>query len=367
MISNYAGTKGNSTVSGRAVLPVIADRGDRVARHLNRSSGLAAAPSRLRTNRNPLVSLIVPVLNEAQAIPIFIEAASSVLSASGLPYEILFIDDGSSDETLSVLRQVSRADARIRIVSFTRNFGKEAALSAGLDYSHGDVVIPMDVDLQDPPSLIPAFVDRWREGYDIVYGVRERRDADSFLKRSTSGWFYRVFNHFSATKIPRDAGDFRLLDRRVVDVLRSLPERTRFMKGLYAWVGFRTASVGYRRPARSAGQTKWGPWALWNFALDGLFGFSTVPLRAWTYIGLCIAAAAFGYAVFIALRTFCFGIDVPGYASIVTSIMFFSGMQLVTLGVIGEYIGRLFQESKGRPLYVVDAVVERGDSALTEA
>jgi polyisoprenyl-phosphate glycosyltransferase len=271
---------------------------------------------------------------------------------------VLFVDDGSSDGTLAVLEEACSRSRNVRVVTLSRNFGKEAALSAGLDFARGDVVIPMDVDLQDPPEIIPRFIELWRQGYDVVYGIRQKRDADSFLKRSSSRGFYRMFNRFSPTKLPENAGDFRLLDRRVVDVLRHLPERTRFMKGLYAWVGFRTTSVAYARPARCAGATKWKAWSLWNFALDGLCGFSTLPLRAWTYIGLGVAACAFLYALFVAVRTLVLGIDVPGYASILTSIMFFSGVQLITLGVIGEYIGRLFQESKSRPLYIVDSVLE---------
>lgn len=322
-------------------------------------NGIVAAQQRAgRGDRSPLVSLIVPVLNEAEAIPIFLSSVAGVLEQRGLQYEVVFVDDGSADDTLPVLEEACKSRPHVRVVSFTRNFGKEAAISAGLDFARGDVVIPMDVDLQDPPELIPDFVGLWRQGYDVVYGIRGNRDADSFLKRSSSIGFYRMFNRFSSTKLPENAGDFRLLDRRVVDVLRRLPERTRFMKGLYAWVGFRATSLSYVRPARCAGTTKWKAWSLWNFALEGFCGFSTLPLRAWSYIGLGIAMCAFIYAAFIAIRTFVLGVDVPGYASIVTSIMFFSGMQLITLGVIGEYVGRLFQEAKSRPLYIVDTVIE---------
>ena len=322
-------------------------------------NGIIAAPAtEERADACPLVSLVVPVLNEAEAIPIFLGEIARQLDRSRVDYEVVFVDDGSSDRTRAVLKEASARCSRVRVVAFTRNFGKEAALSAGLDFTRGDVVIPMDVDLQDPPELIPKFVDMWRKGYDVVYGIRENRDADSYFKRTSSGGFYRLFNRFSSTKLPENAGDFRLLDRRVVDVLRRLPERTRFMKGLYAWVGFRTTAVPYTRPARCAGATKWKAWSLWNFAIDGLCGFSTIPLRAWTYIGLGVAVCAFLYALFIALRTVVLGVDVPGYASIVTSITFFSGVQLITLGVIGEYIGRLFQEAKSRPLYIVDEVIE---------
>jgi glycosyltransferase involved in cell wall biosynthesis len=325
------------------------------------ANGIVAPRAERRTvDRDPLVSLVVPVLNEADAIPIFLERVTAIMDAHGLKHEMLFVDDGSTDATPVVLAAACGSGRDVRVVSFTRNFGKEAALSAGLDFARGDVVVPMDVDLQDPPELVPRFVEKWREGYDVVYGVRGNRDADTFLKRTSSLGFYRLFNRFSPTKLPENAGDFRLLDRRVVDVLRRLPERTRFMKGLYAWVGFRTAAIHYTRPGRCAGHTKWKAWSLWNFALEGLCGFSTLPLRAWTYIGIGVALCAFVYALFIALRTLLLGIDVPGYASLVTSIMFFSGVQLVTLGVIGEYVGRLFQEAKARPLYIVDAITESG-------
>jgi glycosyltransferase involved in cell wall biosynthesis len=323
------------------------------------AAGIVAPPATVgRGGRSPLVSVVVPVLNEAEAIPIFLDALVPALDSGALRYEVVFVDDGSTDRSPAVLEEACRHRPNVRVVRFTRNFGKEAAISAGLDFARGDVVVPMDVDLQDPPELIPAFVDSWRQGYDVVYGVRRRRDSDSFLKRNTAQGFYRLFNRFSSTKLPENAGDFRLLDRRVVEVLRRLPERTRFMKGLYAWVGFRSTSVSYTRPARCAGTTKWKAWSLWNFALDGFCAFSTLPLRAWTYVGVAVALCAFFYALFIAVRTLLLGVDVPGYASIVTSIMFFSGVQLITLGVIGEYIGRLFQEAKSRPLYIVDTLVE---------
>jgi glycosyltransferase involved in cell wall biosynthesis len=218
----------------------------------------------------------------------------------------------------------------------------------------------MDVDLQDPPELIPRFLERWREGYDVVYGVRASRASDTTSKRMTAGWFYRLFNRLSQTRIPENAGDFRLIDRRAADVLRGLPERNRFMKGLFAWVGFRSVGVPYERAPRAAGTTKWNYWRLWNFAIDGLVSFSTVPLRVWTYVGALVALCSFLYALIIVARVILFGIDVPGYASLMTVVLFIGGVQLLSLGVIGEYLGRLFVEVKGRPVYVVDGVYEQG-------
>lgn len=305
---------------------------------------------------NPLVSIVVPVFNEQEALGRFVDSTRGVLVAQGVRYEMLFVNDGSVDETLARLMTLSDSDSRIRVVGLSRNFGKEIALSAGIDHAKGDVVIPMDVDLQDPPELIPSFLERWRSGYDVVYGVRTLRSSDAFSKRTTAVWFYRLFNRLSRLKIPENAGDFRLLDRRVVDVLKQMPERNRFMKGLYAWVGFRSTAVPYERPARSAGESKWNHWGLWNLALDGLVSFSTLPLRIWSYIGGMVALLSFAYGSYIVLRTFFFGIDFPGYASLFTAVLFLGGLQLLSIGVIGEYLGRLFIEIKGRPLYVVDCL-----------
>jgi glycosyltransferase involved in cell wall biosynthesis len=313
-----------------------------------------------RRPATPLVSLLVPVFNEEESIDLFIEATSRVMERAGLPCEFVFVNDGSSDGTLPRLIERSRGDPRVRVVSLSRNFGKEAALTAGLDHARGDVVVPMDVDLQDPPELIPRFLERWREGYDVVYGVRASRASDTTSKRMTAGWFYRLFNRLSQTRIPENAGDFRLIDRRAADVLRGLPERNRFMKGLFAWVGFRSVGVPYERAPRAAGTTKWNYWRLWNFAIDGLVSFSTVPLRVWTYVGALVALCSFLYALIIVARVILFGIDVPGYASLMTVVLFIGGVQLLSLGVIGEYLGRLFVEVKGRPVYVVDGVYEQG-------
>lgn len=304
----------------------------------------------------PLLSIVVPVFNEQDTVGLFVETTCGVLEAHDLNFEIVFVNDGSRDETFDSLVQRAAADKRITVINLSRNFGKEAALSAGIDHAVGDVLIPMDVDLQDPPALIPIFLQRWREGYDVVYGVRASRKHDQLSKRTSAVWFYRAFNRLSQLKIPENAGDFRLIDRRVADVLRRMPERNRFMKGMYSWVGFRSMEVPYERPPRAAGRTKWNHWTLWNFALDGLVSFSTLPLRVWSYIGAIVALLSFAYGSFIVIRTLLLGIDLPGYASLLTTVLFLGGVQLLSIGVIGEYLGRLFIEVKGRPLYVVESI-----------
>ena len=303
----------------------------------------------------PLVSILVPVYNEEVTVEPFVRAVMPVLEAEQIRCEVLFVNDGSRDRTLEVLLKLAASDERIRVINLSRNFGKEAALSAGIDHAQGDALIPMDVDLQDPPELITQFLKHWREGFDVVYGVRVSRRSDSFFKRQSALWFYAVFNHLSPLPIPANAGDFRLFDRRVADVIRSLPERNRFMKGLFAWVGFNSIGVPYERPSRTDGQTKWNNWGLWNFALDGLLSFSTVPLRIWTYFGALIAAVAFIYGGFIVARTLLLGVDMPGYASLFTAVLFLGGVQLLSIGIVGEYIGRMFLEVKRRPLYVVES------------
>lgn len=306
---------------------------------------------------HPLVSLIVPVFNEEEVIATFLEAVLAVLEPEKIAHEFVFIDDGSGDATALILAQRFAAGLPGRLVGLSRNFGKEAALTAGLDHARGDVAIILDVDLQDPPELIPQMLKNWREGYDVVYGLRVDRTADSRVKRGSAAAFYRLFNKLANIDLPANAGDFRLLDRSVVEALKCLPERNRFMKGLFAWVGFSAKAVPYERPARAAGTTKWNYWKLWNFALDGLTGFTTVPLRVWFYCGAGIAALAFAYALYLVLRTLIFGIDMPGYASIMTALLFFSGIQLLSVGIIGEYIARLFNETKQRPVYLVRDII----------
>jgi glycosyltransferase involved in cell wall biosynthesis len=302
---------------------------------------------------DPLISIIVPVKNEEQAIAPFVERVSAVLCSLNAEFEILFVDDGSSDATLDAIRAARKGSTAVRAISFSRNFGKEAALTAGLEHARGAAVVPMDVDLQDPPEVLPEMIAKWREGYEIVYGVRNDRASDSLPKRLTADLYYRAHNWLSNDKIPEHAGDFRLLDRKVVDAIKAMPERNRFMKGLFAWAGFRQAFVAYSRAPRATGTSKFRYWQLWTFALDGITSSSTVPLRVWSYLGGLVALFALAYAMFIAVRTLVFGIDVPGYASLIVSVLFLGGLQLLSLGILGEYVGRILTETKQRPLYVI--------------
>jgi polyisoprenyl-phosphate glycosyltransferase len=303
----------------------------------------------------PLISILAPVKDEQEAIAPFVARVTAVLDALGEPadWEILFIDDGSHDATLAAILAAHRLDPRIRCVSLSRNFGKEAALSAGLDHAIGQTVIPLDVDLQDPPEMIGTMLARWREGYDVVYGVRRNRASDSLPKRLTADLYYRAHNYLSADKIPEHAGDFRLLDRKVVDVIRLMPERNRFMKGLFAWAGFRQSAVEYDRMERRFGETKFNYWKLWTLALDGITSGSTLPLRVWSYLGGAVAVISLLYAGYVAVRTVIFGGDVPGYPSLMVATLFLGGVQLLSLGVLGEYVGRILVETKHRPIYVV--------------
>lgn len=299
------------------------------------------------------LSVVVPMYNEGELLGVFFARIRAILKELTEDFEILCVNDGSTDDTLERLRDFAQADPRIKVLSLTRNFGKEAALTAGLDYASGDAVIPMDADLQDPPELIPTMVEKWREGFDMVIAVRQERSSDAVMKRASARGFYWLASKLSDTPIPANAGDFRLLDRRVVLALRKLPERTRFMKGLFGWLGFKQAKVYYARPERAAGRTKWRFWGLWNLALDGIFSFSTLPLRMWTYLGALLALVSLSYGAYIVIRTVLFGVDIPGYASLATMILFFSGINMVGLGIIGEYLGRVFLETKARPLYLI--------------
>ena len=305
-----------------------------------------------------LLSIVVPVFNEQEAIEIFVKTVKEHILCNSVGHEIIFINDGSHDATLNTALALQAADPSIKIINLSRNFGKEAAMSAGLKHAKGDAVIVMDVDLQEPPELIPQMIEKWREGYDVVYGRRVSRQTDTSLKRLTAGLFYKGFNKIADFKIPADVGDFRLMDRSVVDALNALPERVRFMKGLFAWVGFKTYALEFERRERQAGTTKFNYWKLWNFAIDGITSFSTIPLRIWTYFGLIIAGLAFLYGSFIVLKTLAFGVDVPGYASLTTFILFLGGVQLIGLGVLGEYLGRVYVEVKQRPLYLTAKVYE---------
>lgn len=300
-----------------------------------------------------MLSVIVPVHNEAAVLAEFHTRMHQVMQATGCDYEMLYVDDGSTDDSVGLLSAIRDDDGRVAIIELSRNFGKEVALSAGLDHACGDAIIIIDADLQDPPELVPAFLREWRNGYDVVYGQRTDRRGDSRTKILTAKWFYRILNYLSDVEIPADVGDFRLLSRRAVDALVSLPERHRYMKGLYAWIGFPQKSIPYVRQPREAGQTKWNYWRLWNFALEGITSFSTVPLKLATYIGAATSAVAIVYGLFLLVRTLIWGNPVPGYPSLIIVMLFLGGVQLICLGIIGEYLARTYQESKSRTLYLV--------------
>ncbi|MFT9015299.1 MAG: glycosyltransferase family 2 protein [Acetobacter sp.] len=306
-----------------------------------------------------LISLVVPFYNEGESIDLFARTIMPVLAAiPGTEWEIVCVDDGSRDNTLQRLIALSERDRQFRIVELSRNFGKEAAMTAGLDAATGSAVIVIDADLQDPPELIPDMIDAWKNGAEVVLGRRLDRSSDSAAKRLTASWFYSLHNRLSKIKIPSNVGDFRLMDRCVVDALQRLPERQRFMKGLYAWVGFRTVTLDYVRAARHAGETKFSGLALWNFALEGLTSFSTLPIRAWTYLGTVGAICALFYGLFIVGRTLLLGNSVPGYASIFFAVTFFGSIQIVSIGMLGEYIGRIYMETKQRPIYLVRKIYQ---------
>lgn len=309
-----------------------------------------------RSRAGRTLSLIVPMYNEQEVLEVFFARVIAMLETLGLNFEIVCIDDGSRDMTLPLLVRRAQADSRIKVIALARNFGKESALTAGIDAAVGDMIVPIDADLQDPPELIAQFLERWEEGYDVVYGVRGDRTSDGFVKRNTAGIFYDLFNRVSNMSIPANTGDFRLMDREAVEALKLLPERNRFMKGLFAWVGYRHIGVVYDRPERAAGQTSWRYGKLFNFALDGITSFSTLPLRVWTSVGLLAALGALVWAGVIVARTLMLGRDVPGYASLMVVMLFGLAMQLIAFGVLGEYVGRLYQEAKGRPVYVVRRV-----------
>ena len=310
-----------------------------------------------------LVSIIVPVFNEEVSIAPFMKELDRALEPIHDHLEIIFVNDGSRDNTVAEVNKVIAADRRVSLVNFSRNFGKEPALSAGLRVADGDFAVPMDVDLQDPPEVVLEFLKKYEEGdgkYDTVYGLRADRSEDTMMKRFSAEWFYHVFNFMSSkTKIPVNVGDFRLIDRRVIDTINKLSEKQRFMKGLFACASHSSCAVSYTRPERAAGSSKFHFCKLWNFALDGIFSFSSIPVRIWSYIGLFISSLAFLYMIIMIAKTLYFGIDVPGYPSIMCVVLFLGGVQLISIGVVGEYVGRIYYEVKGRPLYVIDGVSGR--------
>lgn len=313
------------------------------------------------------LSVVVPVFNEARNLKPLIEALRPVLDRETTGWEVVFVDDGSADDSLAVMRELNQADPRLRAVSFSRNFGKEIAIAAGLDHARGRAVAIMDADLQHPPEILAQFLAKWREGYGMVYGVRSDRDAEAKIKRNFARAFYSLFERFGETGLPEGAGDFRLMDRKAVDALKAMGERARFSKGLYAWVGFKSVGVEFQVAERLHGSTKFNYRKLFSFAFDGISSFSTVPLKIATYFGALIACLATLAALFYALRTLFFGTDLPGFPTLVVSIMFFSGIQLISLGMIGEYVGRIFAEVKRRPLYLIGERVGVDGSAVTPA
>lgn len=314
--------------------------------------------------RQSLLSVVVPAYNEEEVLPEFHRRLTQTLAA--LPYakEIIYVDDGSTDRTQQVMDNLHRSDPCVAILDLSRNYGKEIALTAGLDCAHGDAVIVIDADLQDPPELIPELIKHWEAGYEVVYAKRLGRDGETAVKRTTAFMFYRLMQSLNRVKIPEDTGDFRLLGRRAVDALKSLREQHRFMKGLFTWIGYRQYAVSYHRDARYAGKTKWNYWQLWNFALEGITSFTTAPLRIATYLGLATALGAFAYGAFIVVRTLLFGNPVAGYPSLLAIMLFLGGVQLTAIGVLGEYVGRIFNETKQRPLYFVDRYEQAGASVL---
>ncbi|MFJ4442234.1 glycosyltransferase family 2 protein [Pseudomonas sp. NPDC089422] len=305
------------------------------------------------------ISLIVPVFNEEQAIRPFYDAVRRALANQADQVELIFINDGSQDGTEKQIRQLIAGDPDVALIDLSRNFGKEAALFAGLEQASGDAVIPIDVDLQDPVEVIPKLVEQWRAGFDVVLAKRRDRSCDSYLKRCTAMGFYFLLNCISQIRIEENVGDFRLLDRKVVEVIKSMPEQQLFMKGMLSWPGFKTAVVEYERASRTAGKSRFNGWKLWNLALDGITSFSTVPLRLWTYVGGVVASFALASAAWQIIDKWLFGNPVPGYPSLMTTILFLGGVQLIGIGVLGEYIGRIYMESKHRPRYVVRARVRR--------
>ncbi len=303
---------------------------------------------------NPNISIVVPCYNEEKVIDIFLSTIEPILETLEESYEIIFINDGSTDNTFEVMLNTKETHKNIRILNLSRNFGKEAALTAGLENARGDAVIPIDVDLQDPPELISQFIEKWKEGYDVVLAKRADRSSDNFFKKLSAEFFYKTHNKIADISMPSNVGDYRLMSRRVVETLKKLPENQRFMKGIFAWAGYKTTVIEYKREVRVAGDSSFNGWKLWNFALDGITSFSTVPLRIWLYIGIVISFISFLYGSIIVIKTLILGIDLPGYASLITVVLFLGGVQLIGIGILGEYIGRIYKEAKRRPTYIIE-------------
>ncbi len=306
-----------------------------------------------------LVSVVVPCYNEEESVPEFQKRLSTVFETLDYELEVIYVNDGSQDHTMETIYGLHARDPRIKIIDLSRNFGKEIAMTAGLDLAKGDAVVVIDADLQDPPELIPELIKEWRAGYDVAYAMRTQRDGDTVLKKTSAHVFYRVIQMMSRVQIPQDTGDFRLLSRRAVESLKLLREQHRYMKGLFAWIGYPQKAVPYQREARHAGGTKWNYWKLWNFALDGITGFTNLPLRISTYIGVLTALTGFSYAIFIVIKAIFWGDSARGFPSIIMIVTLLGGIQLIFLGIIGEYLGRMFDETKHRPLYLIKGIVDK--------
>jgi len=307
-----------------------------------------------RPGAMPSISVVAPAYNEQEVLGEFHRRVTDVMIGIGCPYEIVLVNDGSRDTTLQLMHALRERDPHVTVVDLSRNFGKEIALSAGLDHTKGDVVVVLDSDLQDPPELIPAMLEGWREGYDVIYGTRTVRDGETWFKKLTAKYFYRIIKQVSRVDIPKDTGDFRLMSRRAVVALSGLREEHRFMKGLFAWIGFPSRPLAYRRDPRAAGETKWNYWKLWNFAIEGITSFTVAPLKVSTYAGVAIAAFAMLYAIVVITKALLFSDPVRGYPSLMAVILFLGGVQLISVGLLGEYVGRIFNEVKRRPLYLLN-------------
>jgi len=314
----------------------------------------------------PAISVVVPAYNEQEVLRAFHARLAPVMEAVGLPWEVVFVNDGSRDRTLEVMLALQAADPHVAVVNLSRNFGKEIALTAGLDHAAGaEAVVVIDADLQDPPEVIPDLVAAWRRGFDVAYAQRRVREGETWMKKATASAFYRVMQRVGGrVQLPPNTGDFRLMSRRALDALLQLREQHRFMKGLFAWVGFPSTAVPYDRAPRAAGTTKWNYWKLWNFSLEGITGFTVAPLKFATYLGLATALFAAVFAAQLIVRTILFGNPVAGYPSLLAVVLFFGGVQLMTLGIIGEYLGRVFNETKGRPLYITERHLPSGAAYL---
>ena len=314
----------------------------------------------------PVLSVVIPMYNEAEIVGEMHRRLAAVMTQLGAAWEVIYVNDGSRDTSLRIVEVLQQADGHIAVVNLSRNFGKEIATTAGLDHARGDAVIVIDADLQDPPEVIPRLVATWRAGYDVVYAQRRKRNGDSWLKKASAAAFYRIMRNIGDVPLPENVGDFRLMSRRVVDAVQQLRERHRFMKGLFAWVGFPSTVVVYDREPRGAGRTKWSYWKLWNLALEAITSFTVAPLKFATWLGLAVAVFAVVFGAQLILRTLLFGNPVAGYPSLMAVVLFLGGTQLFTLGIVGEYLGRVFDETKRRPLYLVEHYAPSGVTAPAE-